>query len=81
MLENVSLKLRENAAELLKAILTYLEIHHEIILDCGCVTRIPNADIILVEMDNGLHLAVCPACEELATDEYNRGVVRGKYNC
>jgi hypothetical protein len=81
MLDKVSLESRIDASSLLKMIIRHLELYSEIKLDCGCVTKIPNADVVLVEMDNGLHVAVCSRCEAIATDEYNGGTVSGVYNC
>jgi hypothetical protein len=81
MLDVLSLESREDASKLLKMIIRHLELYSELRLDCGCITKIPNADVILVEMDNGLHMAVCSTCESFATDEYNGGTVSGRYNC
>ena len=79
MLQNFLPELRHNPEKFVNAVMGLVETHGYIILDCGCKIVPPDVKINLVELENGLFVAVCDACSEWVAG--SDGTINSKFNC
>jgi hypothetical protein len=81
-LENLSIETRNNPELMVRDISNLITLYGCVILDCGCITAMPKAEVNLIELEDGSYLAVCSKCQRrvFESDSYI-GSLPTKFSC
>jgi len=69
-IENLSIKTRNNPELMTVGVTHLMTLFGSLKLDCGCIAKSPGFPITIIELENGVYIAVCEKCEK---DVYSNG--------